>query len=208
MKVRTVASSLSPSRRCPQFHLLMRSVSTGIQKFDSLSKFFDSVVDGTADLRIVNEEAKQEEFVPDEAELEIERQQEAQRMALAHGGFSSLVDFEEAIKAGHGADYHAKQGYPGMMGGGLPKGKEEKEAQEESAKSPKMAKTGDEGQAAFEAPSEEAGHPKTPAESPTPVPAPTSESEADTHIPQPERVQATKSAAAGSEDTARPKDEL
>ena len=60
---------------------------SGILKFDSLSKFFDSIIDGTADLTIANEEAKKEEFVPDESELEIQRKQEAQRMALAHGGF-------------------------------------------------------------------------------------------------------------------------
>lgn len=83
---------------------------------DSLSKFFDSVIDGTADLTVINEEAKAEEFVPDEKELEIERQQEAQRIALAHGGFVDLVDFEAAIKNGAGADYHDVHGYPGMMG--------------------------------------------------------------------------------------------
>jgi protein disulfide-isomerase A6 len=83
---------------------------------DSLSKFFDSVIDGTADLKVVNEEAKAEEFVPDEKELEIERQQEAQRIALAHGGFVDLVDFEQAVKDGAGADYHDVHGYPGMMG--------------------------------------------------------------------------------------------
>lgn len=83
---------------------------------DSLSKFFDSVIDGTANLTVINEEAKAEEFVPDEKELEIERQQEAQRIALAHGGFVDLVDFEAAIKNGAGADYHDVHGYPGMMG--------------------------------------------------------------------------------------------
>ena len=91
----------------------------GIQKLDSLSKFFDSVLDGTADLSAANEAARQEEFVPDETELEIERKQEAQRIALAHGGFGSLIDFEQAILT-HGKDYHGKQGYPGMMGGGAP----------------------------------------------------------------------------------------
>ncbi|KAF5379435.1 hypothetical protein D9615_006511 [Tricholomella constricta] len=88
----------------------------GINKFDSLSKFFDSVLDGTADLSALNEQAKAEEFVPDEKELEIERQQEAQRITLAHGGFADIADFEKAVKEGAGADYHETHGYPGMMG--------------------------------------------------------------------------------------------
>ena len=103
----------------------------GILKYDSLSKFFDSVIDGTADLRLVNEEAKKEEFVPDETELEIERKQEAQRIALAHGGFSDIIDFEEAIKQGHGADFHGKHGFPGMMGSLPKKGEAQKEEQEQ-----------------------------------------------------------------------------
>lgn len=83
---------------------------------DSLSKFFDSIIDGSVDLKTANEQARAEEFVPDEKEIEIERKQEAQRLALAHGGFSSLIDFEKAIQEGHGADYHDVHGYPGMMG--------------------------------------------------------------------------------------------
>lgn len=88
----------------------------GLNKMDSLSKFFDSIIDGTADLTVLNEEAKAEEFVPDATELEIEKQQEAQRIALAHGGFADLIDFEKAVKEGAGADYHDVHGYPGMMG--------------------------------------------------------------------------------------------
>ncbi|TBU45416.1 hypothetical protein BD309DRAFT_956311 [Dichomitus squalens] len=151
----------------------------GIQKHDSLSKFFDSVLDGTADLTTLNKQAAEEEFVPDEALLEIERKQEAQRMALAHGGFSNLIDFEEAIKNGAGADYHSKNGFPGMMGGSLPKKEKESgkakaeedpirkilKAQQEAEKSergkPKMAKTDDAGQVVFTPQS--TGHPKTPA---------------------------------------------
>ena len=79
------------------------------------------MLDGTADLSMVNAKAAEEEFVPDEKELEIERMQEAQRIALAHGGFTDLIDFEEALKNGAGADFHEKHGYPGMMGGGMPK---------------------------------------------------------------------------------------
>ncbi|CAL1714404.1 unnamed protein product [Somion occarium] len=151
----------------------------GITKYDSLSKFFDSIIDGTANLEIANKEAAQEDFVPDETELEIERQQEAQRMALAHGGFSDLIDFEEAVKQ-YGTDFHGKHGYPGMMGGPpMPMKKDaksnddkpedpiqkilkhQKEEAEKSAKAPKMAKTGDGGEIVLEVPTE-TGHPKTP----------------------------------------------
>ncbi|TFK75049.1 hypothetical protein BDN72DRAFT_955384 [Pluteus cervinus] len=90
----------------------------GINKFDSLSKFLDSILDGTADLVVANEEAAKEEFVPDEKELELEVKQEAQRIALLHGGFTSLIDFEKAIAEG-GANYHDTHGYGGMMGGSL-----------------------------------------------------------------------------------------
>lgn len=154
----------------------------GIQKHDSLSKFFDSVLDGTADLSTLNKQAAAEDFVPDEEMLEIERKQEAQRMALAHGGFNDLIDFEEAIKNGAGADFHEKHGYPGMMGGALPKkdesgdseakgAKEEEDpirkilkAQQEAERSerekPKMAKTDKAGQVVFTP--QATGHPKTP----------------------------------------------
>ncbi|KAL0954139.1 hypothetical protein HGRIS_005279 [Hohenbuehelia grisea] len=87
----------------------------GINKLDSLSKFFDSVLDGSVDISVVNEEAKKEEFEPTEEELEIERKQEAQRIALAHGGFADLIDFEEAIKNG-GANFHDTHGFGGGMG--------------------------------------------------------------------------------------------
>ena len=158
----------------------------GIQKHDSLSKFFDSVLDGTADLSALNRAAAAEEFVPDEKELEIERMQEAQRIALAHGGFTDLIDFEEALKNGAGADFHEKHGYPGMMGGGMPKKAKEgaeketdeekgekkeeedilrkmlkasQEAERKEREQPKMAKTGDAGQVVLEA--KETGHPRT-----------------------------------------------
>ena len=156
----------------------------GIQKHDSLSKFFDSVLDGTADLTTLNAQAADEEFVPDEKDLEIERMQEAQRIALAHGGFTDLIDFEEAIKNGAGADFHEKNGYPGMMGGGMPKKDKEgtekdeekgekkeeedilrkmlkasQEAERKEREQPKMAKTGDAGQVVLEA--KETGHPRT-----------------------------------------------
>ncbi|KAG6917103.1 hypothetical protein DXG01_003923 [Tephrocybe rancida] len=104
---------------------------TGLNKFDSLSKFFDSVLDGSADLSAINKQAAAEEFAPDEKELEIERQQEAQRIALAHGGLVDIIDFEKAVKEGAGANYHDTHGYPGMMGS-VPtkKAKESEEAKE------------------------------------------------------------------------------
>ncbi|KAJ3918702.1 hypothetical protein F5877DRAFT_90518 [Lentinula edodes] len=120
----------------------------GINKLDSLSKFFESVIDGTADLKIVNEEAASEEFVPDEAELEIERKQEAQRIALAHGGFANFIDFEDALKKGHNP--HGSQGYPGMLGD-LPQKKKKPTGSESIAAEPAV-ETGDaKEQAAFAA---------------------------------------------------------
>jgi len=196
----------------------------GIQKFDSLSKFFDSVIDGTADLRTVIEEAKKEEFVPDETELEIERKQEAQRMALAHGGFSEMIDFEEAIKQGHGADFHGTHGYPGMMGE-VPKkhgeeAKEERvedpihkilkaqrEAAEKSANAPKMAKTGDGEQIVLKAPTDTA-QPRTPVPSETPAPV---EDESTVAAPAEAQTASTTASVVESipaEETARTKDEL
>ncbi|KLO09566.1 hypothetical protein SCHPADRAFT_907668 [Schizopora paradoxa] len=88
----------------------------GILKHDSLSKFFDSILDGTADLSVANEEAATEEFIPDPEVLEIERQQEAEMLALAHGGFSDMIDFEAALKDTAAKNFHAQNGYPGMMG--------------------------------------------------------------------------------------------
>jgi protein disulfide-isomerase A6 len=87
----------------------------GVNKFESLSKFFDSVLDGTVDLSELAEETKNEEYVEDESEAEIARKQEAQRIALMHGGFTDIIDFEKAMLEG-GANYHDSAGYGGMMG--------------------------------------------------------------------------------------------
>ncbi|EIN03815.1 hypothetical protein PUNSTDRAFT_77492 [Punctularia strigosozonata HHB-11173 SS5] len=113
----------------------------GILKLDSLSKFFDSVLDGTADLTIANKEAAAEEYVVSDEELEIQRKQEAQRIALAHGGFSDLIDFEKAVLNGAGADFHSTNGYAGVMGGqylkkkdGEPESSEEKAAKKQEEK--------------------------------------------------------------------------
>jgi protein disulfide-isomerase A6 len=43
-------------------------------------------------------------------EEEIERKQEAQRLALLHGGFADMIDFEKAIKK-HGTGFHGAHGY-------------------------------------------------------------------------------------------------
>lgn len=176
------------------------------------------MIDGTADLRIVNEEAKQEEFVPDEKELEIQRRQEAQRIALAHGGFSDLVDFEKAILSGQNPHGPGHGGYPGMMGE-LPKKDDTKpedpihnvlkhqkqaaEAQGESSKVVKMAATGESKQAVFEEPSP-SGQPQTPAPSGTPA-----SSDATTVVAQAESAREPEASQPSAEaDAARAKDEL
>jgi len=154
----------------------------GLAKLDSLSKFLESVIDGTADLNIVNKEAAAEEFVPDETELEIERKQEAQRIALAHGGFADIIDFEEALKNGQGANFHSSHGYPGSMDD-LPKKKAAEEVKadgsETKAEEPIVESENVADQAAF------AAEPSVPA-------APTPESET----------------AEPAEPTVPPKDEL
>ncbi|KAJ7230519.1 hypothetical protein GGX14DRAFT_583640 [Mycena pura] len=112
----------------------------GLNKLDSLSKFFDSVVDGTADLTVANAEAKAEEYTPTEEELEIERKQEAQRMALLHGGYADLVDFEQAILNGNAENYHDVHGFGSSQT--LNKEKKEKVEEEEgvAAKVPEEVK--------------------------------------------------------------------
>ncbi|KAF8196834.1 hypothetical protein K438DRAFT_1673052 [Mycena galopus ATCC 62051] len=108
----------------------------GLNKFDSLSKFFDSVIDGTADLTIANEEAKAEEYEPTEEELDIERKQEAQRMALLHGGYADIVDFEQAVLNGNAENYHDIHGF-----GSPPPLKKAKAPQSEESVVAESAKT-------------------------------------------------------------------
>ncbi|KAJ7460709.1 thioredoxin-like protein [Mycena latifolia] len=103
----------------------------GINKLDSLSKFFDSVIDGTADLTVINEEAKAEEYEPTAEEIEIQQKQEAQRLALLHGGFSDLIDFEQAVLNGDAASYHDTNGF----GSPPPLKKKEEAAESDAAKS-------------------------------------------------------------------------
>ncbi|GJF00285.1 disulfide isomerase-like protein [Phanerochaete sordida] len=186
----------------------------GLQKFDSLSKFFDSVIDGTADLRTANEEAKNEEFVPDEKELEIQRRQEAQRIALAHGGFNDLIDFEKAVLSGYNPHGPGHDGYPGMMGD-VPKKEEAKpedpihkilkhqqQAESESAKAGQMAATAQ--GTPFEAASS-SGQPQTA----TPPGTPAASPEPLTVAAQAESAQATGTSRPSAEaDAARAKDEL
>lgn len=89
--------------------------SSGILKYESLVKFFDSLIDGTADLGAANAAARSEQFEPSPEEQEIEKAQEAQKIALAHGGFSDIIDFEEAIKK-HGTGFHDTHGFGGSLG--------------------------------------------------------------------------------------------
>ena len=53
--------------------------------------------------------------MPTPEEQEIERKQEAQRLALLHGGFSDIIDFENVIKE-HGTDFHGAHGYTTRSG--------------------------------------------------------------------------------------------
>jgi len=53
--------------------------------------------------------------MPTPEEQEIERKQEVQRLALLHGGFSDIIDFENAIKE-HGTDFHGAHGYTARSG--------------------------------------------------------------------------------------------
>lgn len=161
-------------------YFLQLTICLGILKHDSLSKFFDSVLDGTADLSEANEEAAQEEFVPDPEVLEIERQQEAEMLALAHGGFSDMIDFEAALQDTAAKNFHAQNGYPGMMGAApnvdqkylkKPAGDAQGEPAAESSSSSKSKKirmpmTGDAGEIVMDVPTATAkgakGQPQTP----------------------------------------------
>ena len=90
-------------------------VSAGTLKYDSISKFFDSILDGTVNLSAPSSQAQEEVYEPTPEEEEIERKQEAQRLALLHGGFSDMIDFEEAIKK-YGPDFHGADDYGASLG--------------------------------------------------------------------------------------------
>ena len=81
------------------------NISVGVLKYDSISKFFNSILDGTANLTVQNSQVPEENHMPTPEEQEIERKQEAQRLALLHGGFFDMIDFENAVKE-HGTDFH------------------------------------------------------------------------------------------------------
>lgn len=154
---------------------------TGLNRFESLSTFFDSVLDGTVDIKLVNQQAASEEFVPDPVELEIEQRQEAEMLKLAHGGYAEMIDFEAAVKDGSAKDFHQSNGYPGMMGAkpaGVPgagsgaappfehghAGGSEgavKESSKAQGENPRTPKTGDAGQIVLDMKTE-TGQPRTP----------------------------------------------
>jgi protein disulfide-isomerase A6 len=91
------------------------NVSAGTLKYDSISKFFDSILDGTVNLSTPSSQPQEETYESTPEEEEIERKQEAQRLELLHGGFSNMIDFEEAIKK-HGSDFHGADGYGASLG--------------------------------------------------------------------------------------------
>jgi len=66
----------------------------GTLKYDSISRFFDSILDGTANLSSPGPQVQEETYELTTEEEEIERKQEAQRIALLHGGFTDMIDFE------------------------------------------------------------------------------------------------------------------
>jgi protein disulfide-isomerase A6 len=109
------------------------NVSAGTLKYDSISKFFDSILDGTVNLSSPSSQAQEETYEPTPEEEEIERKQEAQRLELLHGGFSNMIDFEEALKK-HGPDFHGPDGYGASLGDKPKKGEKadtEEETQDE-----------------------------------------------------------------------------
>jgi protein disulfide-isomerase A6 len=90
--------------------LLFPNISVGVLKYNSISNFFNSILDGTANLTVQHSQVPDDSHMPTPEEQEIERKQEAQRLALLHGGFSDIIDFENAIKE-HGTDFHGAHGY-------------------------------------------------------------------------------------------------
>jgi protein disulfide-isomerase A6 len=91
------------------------NISAGVLKYKAISKFFNSILDGTANLTAQNSQVPEDSHEPTTEEQEIERKQEAQRLALLHGGFSDIIDFEKAIKE-HGTDFHGAHGYTSRPG--------------------------------------------------------------------------------------------
>ncbi|TDL26700.1 hypothetical protein BD410DRAFT_819350 [Rickenella mellea] len=159
----------------------------GLMKFDSLSKFFDSLLDGSVDLTLLNQESAKEEFIPTPEELDIEQRQEAEMLKLAHGGYAEMIDFEKAVKDGSAKNFHGENGFPGMMGGKPQQPAAEKV--EEGVKEAPMSQT-------------ETGHPTTPAPTPTPTEAPpaadpTPPTEPSVVVQEPVVVEETKATEPG-----------
>jgi protein disulfide-isomerase A6 len=97
--------------------LVISNIYAGVLKYNSISKFFNSILDGTANLTVQNSQVPEDSHMPTPEEQEIERNQEAQRLALLHGGFSDIIDFENAIKE-HGTDFdfHGAHRYTARSG--------------------------------------------------------------------------------------------
>ncbi len=87
----------------------MSDVHAGVLKYKSISAFFDSILDGTADLTALKTHPPKESHKPTPDEDETERKQEAGREALLHGGFSDVDNLEKAATEEDGTDY----GVPG-----------------------------------------------------------------------------------------------
>jgi protein disulfide-isomerase A6 len=90
--------------------LVISDISAGVLKYNSISDFFNSILDGTAKLTAQTSRVPEDSHKPTPEEKEIERKQEAQRLALLHGGFSDIIDFEKAMKE-HGTDFHEAHGH-------------------------------------------------------------------------------------------------
>ena len=183
-------------------------------KFDSRSTFFDYLIDGTADLASLNAAAAAEEFVPDQKELEIEKQQEAEMLKLAHGGFSNMIDFEAAVRDGSAKDFHGKHGYPGMMGGVPPKKKEDSESKEttssKSKKKSKMPMTDESGQIVLDVPTgtETAAATATATEEDQTVVESSLEPEPEPEVVEDETVDDVAEPEPEAAESVHPKDEL
>lgn len=191
-------------------------------KFDSLSNFFDSLIDGNVDMEALNEAAAKEEFIPDPEELEIELQQEAEMLKLAHGGFSDMIDFEQAVRDGSAKNFHQQNGFPGMMGAAPPNVEEAKEEakakimKDSKDKDTKMPVTEDAAQVVMEKPTDAASTSESAAtQTPVSEPEPEPESEAavdegsggeSENVPEPEPV--VDSVVAEEATATHTKDEL
>jgi len=65
----------------------------GLNKFEALSKFFSSVLDGTTDLKVVSEE----ETIPSEEDVKIQQKQESQNIPLAPAGEPDIDSTKDGV---------------------------------------------------------------------------------------------------------------